>query len=80
MANSWTPERRERMAELISAWRPWKHSTGPRSAEGKARSARNADKGGQREKLRSLMREVRAVLCEQSEAMELFAGSGSDRP
>lgn len=32
-------------AELIRRWQPWLKSTGPRTMEGKARSARNADKG-----------------------------------
>lgn len=42
---TWTPERRARQAEAIRDWAPWKHSTGPRSTEGKAKSARNADRG-----------------------------------
>ena len=40
--NGWTPERRARQAQAIRRWRPWEHSTGPRTAEGRARSARNA--------------------------------------
>ena len=39
-------ERRARQAQAIHRWRPWEHSTGPRTAEGKARSARNAYAGG----------------------------------
>lgn len=70
MANGWTPERRARMAELVRTWRPWEHSTGPRSAEGKARSAGNANQGGQREKLRALMKDFKAVLREQREQLE----------
>ncbi len=42
---TWTPERRARQAEAIRDWAPWKHSTGPRSTEGKARASRNADRG-----------------------------------
>jgi hypothetical protein len=68
MANGWTPERKARMAELIRTWRPWEHSTGPRSAEGKSRSARNADKGGHREMLRALTRAMSGLLREQREA------------
>lgn len=44
----WTPERRAQQAALICRLRPWRCSTGPRSDSGKARSARNALKHGQR--------------------------------
>lgn len=67
MANGWTPERKARMAELIRTWRPWEHSTGPRSAEGKARAARNADRGGRRTKLREMVRAVGDLLRQQRE-------------
>lgn len=43
--SAWTVERRARQAELIRRTQPWKSSTGPRSASGKATSARNAYKG-----------------------------------
>ena len=42
----WTPEARVKQAALIAAWQPWRASTGPRSAGGKAKVARNADQGG----------------------------------
>lgn len=42
---TWTAERRARQAEAIRDWAPWTRSTGPRSAEGKARASRNADRG-----------------------------------
>lgn len=70
MANGWTPQRRARQAELIRAWRPWEKSTGPRSAEGKARASRNAFKGGQRQALRALARQIDAALLEHREALE----------
>lgn len=57
--SSWTPERRKRQADLIQRWRPWKQSTGPRSANGKARAARNAYKGAGRNNLRRLGRLLR---------------------
>ena len=66
MANGWTPERRARQAALIRNWKPWEHSTGPRSPEGKAKAARNADKGGTRQ----LLRELRAALREQAETLK----------
>ncbi len=65
MANGWTPQRRARQAAAIRRWRPWEKSTGPKSAEGKARSARRGFKGGYREHLRELSR----VLRESGEAL-----------
>lgn len=44
MGRGWTAERRARQAELIRAWRPWNHSTGPRTEEGKARASANREK------------------------------------
>ena len=49
---------------LIRQWQPWKHSTGPKSAEGSATSARNAWQGGTRPLLRDLAR----ALNEQEKA------------
>ena len=66
MANGWTLERRQRQAELIRRWKPWEKSTGPKSPEGKARSARSGYKGGTREILRELARALR----EQAEALK----------
>ena len=54
-----TAEHRRLRAQLIHRWRPWERSTGPTSAAGKARVARNAFKGGLRQKLRSLSRILR---------------------
>ena len=42
----WTTEARAKQAALITAWQPWRASTGPRSAGGKAKVSRNADQGG----------------------------------
>lgn len=69
MGSGWTPERRARQAELIRTWRPWAKSTGPRTAEGKARTSRNGFKGGSRAQLRDLARELNAALREQREAL-----------
>ena len=38
----WTKEARQRQSELIRAWQPWRHSTGPKTEAGKAVSRYNA--------------------------------------
>ena len=62
MANGWTSERRARQSAAIRNWRPWERSTGPRTLEGKACTSRNGFKGGQREQLRALGRELNDAL------------------
>ena len=66
MADPWPQERRQRASEMIRARQPWLKSTGPRTPEGKARSSRNAWKGGLRPALRRLARNLR----EQREWLE----------
>lgn len=39
---AWTPERRARQSEIIQCTKPWRHSTGPRTKEGKVKVSRNA--------------------------------------
>ena len=53
-ANAWSAERRARQAEMIQQWKPWTKSTGPRTEEGKAKVARNADKDRQLREMREL--------------------------
>lgn len=45
-SKGWTPERRMRQAERIRHWKPWEHSTGAKSQEGKAIVSQNALKHG----------------------------------
>ena len=59
MASGWSAERRRRQAKLIHGWKPWRRSTGPRTAAGRARVSRNAYKGGTRQMLRALRRLLR---------------------
>ena len=59
MANGWTPERRALQSALIRTWKPWNSATGPASAEGKAKVARNAYAGGQRLELRRIANTLR---------------------
>ena len=61
-SSAWTPERKARQAEAIRRWQPWARSTGPKTAEGKAISSRNADKGVHREEERAMDRRSRARL------------------
>jgi hypothetical protein len=44
----WSAERRAHQALAIRTWQPWRTSTGPRTQDGKARSAGNALKHGNR--------------------------------
>ena len=74
MANGWTPERRARQAELICAWKPWELSTGPRTVEGKARTARNGFKGGRWRELHELTKSLNALLREQRDGLGRVAG------
>ena len=57
-------ERKARQSALIRIWKPWERATGPRTTEGKARPARNGDKGGawqiERDMLRALGRALKA--------------------
>jgi hypothetical protein len=69
MANGWRSERRARQAQAIRRWRPWEQSTGPRTAEGKARSARNDDRGGQRQRWRKMSKLLGASIRAQREAL-----------
>jgi hypothetical protein len=48
-----------RQAALIANWKPWSHSTGPRTEGGKATSARNARRHGMRS--RSVLEEARML-------------------
>ena len=78
MANGWTKERRQRQSELIQTWQPWTNSTGPRSAEGKAKSSQNAFKGG----IRPLFRLLDGLLRKQQQSLDDvladFYGSAAD--
>ena len=78
MANGWTPERRARQSALIRTWKPWVRSTGPRTAEGKARAARNGDKGsewkGERDKLREVQSTVSGLLRRQRDLLRRVIG------
>ena len=65
-ARKWTPEQKQRQAELIKTWSPWKQSTGPKTATGKLSASRNAYRGGIRPKLKELSKEINELLREQA--------------
>ena len=57
----WTEESRKAQAERIRAQKPWEHTTGPKTEEGKARCAKNATRHGMRsEVILELKRVLRA--------------------
>lgn len=72
MANGWTSERRARQSMLIRHWQPWNKSTGPRTDEGKVKSARNADKGGHWRLVRDITNEVNQLLREQRKDLQVL--------
>jgi hypothetical protein len=61
--NVWTPERRAAQAERLRLRQPWKKSTGPASAAGKAKASRNALQHGwysaEIDEIRAYLRSVR---------------------
>ena len=63
--DGWTLERRRWQSAMMQTWRPWAHSTGPRTPEGKARVSKNGLKHGMRG---ALGRELRAALRIMREA------------
>ena len=63
-----TPEHRALRSALIKQWRPWEHSTGPKSQEGKKTSSERGYKG----KTRPLMRELSRVMHEQLNVLKIL--------
>jgi hypothetical protein len=60
-SRTWSPAARAREAARIREHKPWLKSTGPRTAGGKARSSRNADKGQIRPRIRELAQTLRRI-------------------
>lgn len=69
-AAGWTPERRAKQREAIQRWRPWEKSTGPKSDEGKARTAMNGYRGGRWKEDRELVKTLNRLLREQRGLVE----------
>lgn len=70
MANGWTDARRKRHAQAIYRWRPWEQATGPKTPAGKARCARNAYRGSQRDESRRLARDVRHLMAQMAQVLD----------
>ena len=66
----WTEERRQEQRERIQASKAWLKSTGPITANGKAKSSRNAFKGGVVSNINELVKQVNAMVKEQREALK----------
>ena len=76
MATKWIPERRAKLAKLISRWKPWEQATGPESVEGEKKVATNAWTGGHRAQLRKLTKLVNA---EVRASRELVLGAATKK-
>lgn len=69
MGRGWTPERRAAQSEAIRIWHPWSKSTGPRTSEGKQRTARNAYRGGHWKTSRDLNRLLTSTFQKQASTL-----------
>ena len=69
MANGWTEQRKQRQRELIQTWKPWEKSTGAKTAQGKARSSKNAYKTGVSE-AKELIRQLNQYLKEEKKLID----------
>ncbi len=68
--NRWTAERRAKQAAAIHGWKPWAKSTGPKTEEGKQRSARNGRAGESRIGAPGLLRLARKKIKEGMSVQE----------
>ena len=76
-AGAWTPERRAAQSMALRRWKPWEKSTGPKTAAGKSRSARNAQKHGFRAKGQRM---VDSALARQKRWVRSLGASGARYP
>ena len=68
----WTEESRLKQAEKIRNWSPWTKSTGPRTPEGRAKSRRNAFKGGVRADIATFAGVMREIESANREVISSF--------
>ena len=68
----WTPDERQRQAELIHTWKPWTHSTGAITEAGKAIVSQNVYRG-QANKQRALEQALQELQAAQAKLLKLTA-------
>lgn len=68
----WTPEERQRQSEIIRQWQPWKHSTGARTAAGKAASSQNVVVGQRKKQI--ALEQARAELAAAQAKIQKLSG------
>ena len=66
-ARIWTPEQRQLQAEAIRRWKPWTRSTGPRTAQGKAKVSSHAYTGSEWANLREAIKALNQALRQQKD-------------
>ena len=72
-----TPKGREKLRQTALNNRPWEKSTGPKTAEGKRRSAANGAKGrqpGKKRLIRESLGDVNALMEEMARLRRLLDG------
>jgi len=79
---NFTPEHRSAQSALIRLHRPWEQSTGPRTAAGKAVSARNARLQGVRAEVSMIKLQAAANMRELRHLARMLqrAGAARERP
>ena len=91
-ARKWTDEQKARQATIIQNWKPWQHSTGAKTPEGKASSSMNAHRGYFRRRARlgrwllwaryhtsTLTPELLRELKRRADKLKLWIDIGLDR-
>ena len=76
MTKGWTDERRAAYSRMMKARKAWAHSTGPRTAEGKARACGNAKGKGCRQRLDAELAPVEALMREWEAVGSRIQGKG----
>ena len=72
-----TTEHRLLQSQQIRATQPWKHSTGPKTARGKAVASLNAAKGYERPRLREIARALRGLKAAKAAQFQAIYGTES---